>query len=126
MRAYTDALAGATEAPRIEIGAGRSKPGSVATAVALYLGSMAFDSLAISTQYARRWSLEKFREHYGEQSFAALQRGHVERMLARAKPHTARNFLKALKGVIAVAITAGLRGDDPTAGIRVKVRPSAG
>jgi hypothetical protein len=37
--AYRKALAGET-APKIEIGAGRSKPGSVAALVALYLGSI--------------------------------------------------------------------------------------
>jgi hypothetical protein len=41
MAAYQAALAGES-APRIEIGAAQSKSGSVAAAVALYLGSMAF------------------------------------------------------------------------------------
>jgi integrase len=126
MQAYTNALAAASAAPQVEIGASRSKPGSVAAAVALYFSSMAFGSLAPSTQCARRWALEKFREHYGDQRFAELRREHVELMLGRIKPHTARNFLKALRGVIAVAMTAGLRTDDPTAGIRVRVRASAG
>jgi hypothetical protein len=45
MAACQAALAGAT-APRIEIGAGRTKPGSVAAAVAAYLGSIDFGNLA--------------------------------------------------------------------------------
>jgi hypothetical protein len=46
-RAYEAAKAGGTAA-RIEIGASRSKPGSVAAAVALYFGSIAFGNLAPS------------------------------------------------------------------------------
>ena len=117
MQAYTNALAGVT-APHVEIGASRSKPGTAAAAVALYLGSLAFGSLATSTQRNRRWTLERFREYYGDQKSAELQRGHVERMLASTKPHAARDFIKALRAVVAVAITAGLRPDDPTIGIR--------
>jgi len=47
--AYQAALAGDI-ASRLEIGASRSKPGSVAAAVALYLGSMDFGSWAANTQ----------------------------------------------------------------------------
>ena len=41
-------------------------------------------------------------------------------MLAKkiAAPHAARNFLKALRGMMTTAIPAGLRDDDPTLGIR--------
>jgi hypothetical protein len=74
MQAYTNALAGVTAAPQVEIGASRSGTGSVAAAVALYFGSMAFDSLAPATQRNRRWTLENLREHYGDQSFSELQR----------------------------------------------------
>jgi integrase len=128
MEAYQAALAGET-APPLEIGASRSKPGSVAAAVALYFGSMAFGNLAPDTQRQRRRILEHFREDYGHLCFRDLQRKHVETMLAKkiAAPHAARNFLKALRGLMAAAIPAGLRDDDPTAGIRnVKLRATGG
>ena len=125
--AYRKALAGEI-APKIEIGAGRSKPGSVAALVALYLGSMDFGSLAHATRRDRRLILERFRETYGERSFAALERRHVEPMVAAkaATPHAARSFLKALRAVVAIARRTGIRDDDPTEGIRVKVRATAG
>jgi integrase len=125
--AYRKALAGEI-APKIEIGAGRSKPGSVAALVALYLGSMDFGGLAHATQRDRRLILERFRETYGERSFAALERRHVEPMVAAkaATPHAARSFLKALRAVVAIARRTGIRDDDPTEGIRVKVRATAG
>ena len=108
MEAYQAALAGES-APRIEIGAARTKPGSVAAAVALYLGSIDFGSLAHATRRDRRRILERFRETYGERSFAGLERQHVEPMVAAkaATPHAARSFLKALRAVVAIAIRAG-------------------
>ncbi|MGB8898242.1 MAG: tyrosine-type recombinase/integrase, partial [Methylocella sp.] len=125
--AYRRAIAGET-APKIEIGAGRSKPGSVAALVSLYLGSTDFAALARATQRDRRLILERFRESHGEKSFAALERRHVESMVATraATPHAARSFLKALRAVIAIARRAGIRDDNPTEGIHVKVRATAG
>jgi hypothetical protein len=125
--AYRKALAGET-APRIEIGASCSKPDSVATAVASYFGSMDFGALADATRRDRRRILELFRESHGEKNFAGLGRKHVEIMLAAkaSTPHSAKSFLKALRAVVTVAIRAGLRDDDPTAGIRIKVRATGG
>jgi integrase len=123
--AYRKALAGET-APRIEIGESRSRPGSVAAAVALYLGSMDFGALADATKRDRRRILDRFREAYGERSFAGLERKHVEAMLAKMLPRAARSFLSALRAVVAVAMRAGLRDDDPTAGIRIKIRATSG
>jgi hypothetical protein len=73
MEAYQTALAGET-ATCFEIGASRSKPGTVAAAVALYFGSMAFGSLAPDTQRQRRRILEHFRVDYGHLDFQKLQR----------------------------------------------------
>jgi hypothetical protein len=46
--------------------------------------------------------------------------------MAERRAHAARDFIKALRAVVAVAITAGLRPDDSTIGIRVKLRASTG
>jgi integrase len=57
-----------------------------------------------------------------------LERKHVNAMLLEksATPHAARAFIKALRAVSVVAIMAGLRDDDPTHGVRVKVRKTSG
>jgi len=125
MNAYQAALAGAPAA-RIEIGVANSKPGSIAAAVALYLGSMDFGNLARATQRDRRLILERFREDYGNQSFASMDSRVVKRILATkaARPHAAKSFLKALRAVVAVSLNACLLDNDPTVGIRVKVRAS--
>jgi integrase len=112
---------------RLEIGVSRSNPGSVAAAVTTYFGSMDFGNLADATKRDRRRILERFRESHGELNFARLERKHVEIILSEmsATPHAAKSFLKALRGMVAVALRAGLSEADPTAGIRVKVRASA-
>jgi hypothetical protein len=128
MAAYQAALADET-APRIEIGStSRSKPGSVAAAVAAYFGSIDFGALAYATQRDRRRILETFRDEHGEKPLRGLTPWHVSQLLAgkRAHPHSARSFLKALRGMIAVAIASGLCESDPAAGIRVKVPASRG
>lgn len=89
MATYQAALAG-EGAPRIEIGAARSKPGSFAAAVALYFGSVAFGNLAPDTQRQRRRILEHFRQGYGHLIFRDLQRKHVEAMLAKKNRGSAR------------------------------------
>jgi hypothetical protein len=61
MRAYEAALGGES-AQRVAIGASRSKPGSVAAAVALYFQSIAFGNLNASSRRVRRRILERFRE----------------------------------------------------------------
>ena len=126
-RAYEAAKAGGAPA-RIEIGARRNKPGSVAAAVALYFQSMAFGNLAPGTQRDRRRVLEHFRELHGDDRFALLERKHVDAMLLEksATPHAARHFLNALRAMGAVAIMAGLRDDNPTHGVRVKARDTGG
>jgi integrase len=127
MEAYQAALAGDT-APWLEIGAGRSKPGSVAAAVASYFQSKRFVELGPNTQRVRRRILERFREDHGDKPIKSLERRYVDAMLAKkiATPHAARHFLIALREVIAVAIMNRLRDDDPTLGMSVTTRETDG
>jgi integrase len=118
MAVYQEALEGA---PRVEIGATRNKPGTVAAAVAGYFGSAVFATgLAESTRRTRRRILERFREQHGEKGIATLGKIHVERMVnAKAgTPGEALNFLVALRALMRHAVTAGLRANDPTIGVR--------
>ena len=118
MATYQAALEGA---PRIEAGRSRCNPGSVAAAVAGYFASASFASgLAPSTRSTRRRILERFREQHGEKRIATLGKTHVERMVAAKadKPGAALNFLVSLRALMRYAVTAGLRGDDPTIGVR--------
>jgi integrase len=117
MAVYQAALA--TEAQRIEVGAGQSKPGTVSAAVAGYFSSVGFTSLAANTKRGRRNILERFRQEHGDKRIATLQRAHIERIIA-AKPTavTALHFLIALRELMRFAVRVGLRSEDPTQGIK--------
>jgi integrase len=117
MAAYTAAIEG--QEP-IEIGVKRSPVGSVAATVGRYLGSTAFANLATEMQRTRRNILERFREEHGDKRIAAIERKHVQAMVtAKGKtPSAARNFLNTLRAMIAFAIDAGIRADDPTIGVK--------
>jgi integrase len=126
MAAYHAALAG-EQMSTLTIGASRHTLGSVAAVVAIYLGSSDFTNLSPATRRDRRRILERFRETYGEQDFAALTGAHVDKILATfgGALHAARNLLKALRAMIPVAKRGGFCSGDPTAGLRIEIKPSA-
>ena len=93
-----------------------------------YLGSAAFAGLAPTSKEQYRQNFERMRRDYGEMDISTLKRKHVMRMLdAKAEtPSSARDFLKCLRLIIRFAISIGIREDDPTSGVRVKVPHSDG
>jgi integrase len=117
MAAYAEAVEG--QQP-IKIGEKRTPVGSVAATVGLYFGSTAFTNLATETQRNRRNILERFRVEHGEKRVGAIERKHVQAMVTAkgATPSAACNFLKTLRGMIAFAVDAGIRADDPTIGVK--------
>lgn len=113
---YQAALTGAIHQP---IGVARNSPDSVAAWISLYLASAAFTSLAPDTRRTRKNILERFRIEHGDKRAAQLQRAHIERMIAsKPTPVVARNYLKALRPWLAWCVSQGLRGDDPTIGLK--------
>jgi hypothetical protein len=92
MEAYQDAMEGS---PRVEIGASRTTPGTMAAAVVSYFNSWAFQNLAAETRRTRKNILERFRERHGDKRIALLQADHVKSMLAAkaGTPQAANNFL---------------------------------
>ena len=83
MDAYQGALAGMI-APRLEVGASRTKPGTVNAAIVGYYQSLAFRSLAPSTQNMRRAILERFRNEHGDKSIKTLPQKFIFHMLSRS------------------------------------------
>jgi integrase len=118
MAAYEAALEG--EAPRIEIGASRTKPGTINALVVSYFNSMAFQALAQETKRTRRNILERFRAEHGDKRSALLKREHVNVMFAKkaATRFAARNWLKTVRALMQFAVTEGMLASDPTAGIK--------
>jgi integrase len=116
MMAYQLARAG--QPPRIEIGSGRTRPGSVNAALVGYYNSLAFRSLAPSTQKMRRANLERFRAEHGDKRIATLPREFVVRTIGKKSPAAARNLLKSLRGLLEFAVSENFRADNPAEGIK--------
>jgi len=125
MAAYGQALA---DTPRVEIAARQTRAGSINAMVIGYLGSTDFHNLAPASRQTYPRIFEPMRRDYGDMSMATLGRKHVVRMLdAKAEtPAAARDFLRCLRLLVQYAIGIGIRQDDPTAGVRVKMPKSDG
>jgi integrase len=118
MAAYEAALGG--DAPPIEIGASRTKPGTINALVVSYFNSMAFQALAPETRRTRRNILERFRAEHGDKRSALLKREHISAMFAKkaATRFAARNWLKTVRALMQFALVVGTLKEDPTAGIK--------
>lgn len=110
-----------------EIGASRTKPGTINAAIVAYYTHVSFTDLAPATQRMRRNILERFRaqqapsgQGYGDKHLATLPPDAIERLLARMKPFAQRNWLKTLRGLMRFAVGSGLRHDDPTRKIELR------
>jgi site-specific recombinase XerD len=127
MDAYQTALAAAST-PTSEIGAGRTKAGTINAAIVDYYKSDAFTkSLAVETQRMRRAILERLRTEHGEKRIALLQANHLFKLLEPMKPHAQKNWLKTIRGLMAFAIANNMRNDDPSKSVKpIKVAKSLG
>jgi integrase len=125
MEAYAAALA---TTPKDEVGASRTTAGTVNAMVVGYLGTAAFHNLAPASQQQYRYILEGLRREHGDKRVDKLERKHVVQMVdaKAATPIAARDFLRCLRLLMQHAIKLGIRDDDPTAGVRVKLPKSDG
>jgi hypothetical protein len=117
MAEYTAAMA---ESPQ-PIGADkRSKPGTIAAAIAAYLDStLHFGWKAKGTQIQQRSVLNRFREKYGHERLAGMPATFVAAVVAPLSPQTARNWLKALRGFCEFAVSQGLLKVNPMPGVKL-------
>ena len=114
MSAYDVAVADNT---RRQIGAGRTKPGSINALVVRFYQSAAFTRLAPLTQSTYRNIIDRFRAKHGDKPVALLRADDVRRMIdARAEtPAAANNYLAMIGLLMRFAVKLGWRDDDPTA-----------
>jgi integrase len=142
MDAYRAAMSGES-APRVEIGANRTMPGTVSALVGAYLdcsakSSSPFKKRAAETQRAQRNILENFRAAHGDKRIfyiaangkptALLTREHVQRMVNEKSttPFAQRNFLNALRAMFKWALAEGRVPDNPTLGVTREKAKTAG
>src|SRR4051794_32474347 len=116
MDAYREALAATRPT---DIGASRTRSGSVNAAIVAYYRDASFLSLAPGTQQMRREILERFRNSYGDRLIGGLQRVHIVNLLGQKKPFAARNWLNTLRHLMQFLVATGHLGNDPTRDIRL-------
>jgi integrase len=116
MAAYQHAIAAAIPRP---VGASRTVAGTVDSAVIAYYDDASFLALGATTRHTRKVILEHFRREHGSKKLRTLQRVHVAAILGKKPPFAARNWLKVLRGLMAFAVSTGLRADDPTQGVKL-------
>jgi len=110
----------------VEIGASRTIAGSVDASTAAYYKHDDFTkALAPATQNMRRPILDNFRElrtpsgrRYGENSIATLRPKDIMAVLEGKTRNAQKNWLKALRGLMAFAISQGMRSNDPSEGLK--------
>jgi len=103
---------------RVDIGANRTKTGTINALIVNYYKSDAFtEALAPETQRMRRNILERFRADHGDKRATLLRQDHIYKILEGRKRHAKQNWLKTLRGLMAFAIAEGIRADNPCAGV---------
>ncbi|MGY3490227.1 site-specific recombinase XerD [Bradyrhizobium sp. USDA 4011] len=124
MEVYERAL---KEGAAIEIGAKRTKVGSVSAALVSYYQSSAFaDGLAKSTQQTRRAVLEVFRSEHGEKSVAQMPATALQNIINKKRPAAQRNFKKAMRGFIEHCMSHGLMKNDPLVALKLSKMKTKG
>lgn len=120
MEGYSAGMSDTASTPKLEIGASRTKPGTINALIIAYYQSSEFRTLANETQRTRRNILERFRTDHGDKRVALLGPEHVRRMLATKidKPAVARNWLNTVAALMRFAVAEGIRGDDPTRDVK--------
>ena len=108
MADYHEWLARAGAKP-LEIGASRTKLGSLDATIVEYKKSDAFTKgFADETQNMRRPILDNFcnklgrdGKRYGEHSIATIQRRHIQSLLEGMTPNAKKNWLKTMRAAVA-------------------------
>jgi integrase len=111
--------------PRPEVGASRTRPGSVDAVVVKFYRSAEWAGLSPSTKATYRGIIERFRADHGTKPVALLERRHVRDMVAAkaATPAAANNLLRIVRMLMRFAIEEGWRKDDPTLGVKpIRIR----
>lgn len=102
-----------------EIGATRTKPGTVNAAIVGYYQSTAYGALALGTRKMRRAILERFRTEHGDKRIALMHRKALQTILNKMSPAASRNWRKALRGLIDHCLSLDMIDVDPLSGVKL-------
>jgi hypothetical protein len=124
-REFMEAYQRALDGPQMPIGAARTKAGTINAAIVGYYQSRSFGDLALRTQADRRSILERFRNEHSDRP-VDMPPKFIRLTLDKMKPAPARNWFKAIRGLMAYAVKADMLAANPTTGIempKVKSKP---
>jgi len=119
MRQYAAAL-DSVKVEVQEVGASRTKVGSIDALCVSYYRSPEFRNLKASTQKKRRNIIERFRQNYGGQLLKGLRRRHIDEIIGAKEntPEAANNLLKALRVLFDYAVALEMIESNPAAGVK--------
>jgi len=105
---------------KAEVGASKTRPGSISALVVGYYESKDFTSLAQNTRRLQRSHLERLRATSGDKDLKALTRENVLASLDKManNPASANNFLKVMRALCRYAIDRKMIAHNPTAGVK--------
>jgi integrase len=119
MRQYAAALE-RVKAQAANIGAERTRPGSVNALCVAYYRSPEFRGLRVSTQAMRRNIIERFRIAHGDKPIARLGRAHIKDIIGTKAntPEAANNLLKVLRVLLGYAVSIDMISNNPAISVR--------
>jgi integrase len=115
-------------ATTIEIGAERTKPGTMNAAIVVFYKNYTFTKNKLISQQTDRNILEAVRVRHGEKRVAMLQQHHIEAMIAEklGKPSAQRNLLRVLRVFLGFTVSQKMRRDNPAIGIKLNPIKTSG
>lgn len=114
---YADALNGIPS--RLEIGAGRTLPGTIHALAVMGYASAEWSALAETTQSNYRGVMERLRRGHGNLPVRGLTAEHIFKLRDRITGQAARNnFIKALRWFLVLAVSRGWRKDNPALAVK--------
>lgn len=123
MEAYQAALAGA---PKREIGAEKTIPGSMSDLIVRYYRSRAFLNLKPKTQSTYRGELERFRKEHGKWLVRGFRRRHLVAILDAKTQGAQENLRKVLRAILTLAVELEWIPLHPMTGMRRSRKPLKG
>jgi integrase len=115
-------------AAKVEIGAERTRPGTVNAAIVAFYKHHTFTKNKPITRQTDRNILEAFRAKHGDKGIASLQQHHIEAMIGEkaGKPSAQRNLLRVLRVLLDIAVKLKMRRDNPAQGIKLEAIKTSG
>ncbi|MDH3667654.1 MAG: tyrosine-type recombinase/integrase [Paracoccaceae bacterium] len=103
-----------------QVGASRTRPGSIDALIVAYYRSPKFRDLAPSSRAIYSNILDRFRREHGHKRVVHLERRHVMDLMAERAdtPGAANQLFKVLRLIMAHAVDLEMRPDNPAIGVK--------